>query len=34
MLHIKARHQDTEQLLEMDEVKEDVQRGDLVVLTL
>jgi cell fate regulator YaaT (PSP1 superfamily) len=32
MLHIKARYQDTKKIVEVDGVKEDVQRGELVVV--
>jgi cell fate regulator YaaT (PSP1 superfamily) len=33
MLHIKARYQDTRKIVEVDGVKEDVQRGELVVVS-
>jgi hypothetical protein len=32
MLHIKARCQDTKKVIEVDGVREDVQRGELVVV--
>ncbi len=32
MLHIKARYQDTRKIIEVDGVREDVQRGELVVV--
>jgi len=33
MLHIKARYQDTRKIVEVDGVKGDVQRGELVVVS-
>ena len=33
MLHIKARYQDTRKIVEVDGVKGDVQRGELVIVS-